>query len=349
MTVKPFAMVVLAAYLLALCFFAFRPFEPIPGKLYPKVPSATDGVVKAGAALEDPRATGLLLDRLTRTGTMSLEVLLKTASLRQGGPARIITFSNHNMSRNFTLAQEGDGLSFRLRTSETDGNGMYPHLLVPGVFVDGETQHIVVTYDGAFVRLFVDGQEHPTRIALGGDFSNWGRNHLLMVGDEAAGGRPWEGEVKRFRVFDRALGSDEVELLHGGGAVDGAVYSFPEPHGMRPLRYRNLFVHSDPIFTPWDCISNIIGFIPLALLMFVAFPSLFRKRITLVVPVLAGLGISATFELVQRGIVGRVPCLADLAYNVLGSVVGTLMVWLMLKHPRFSPMIDARGATGEYK
>lgn len=346
MILKRFPLVVLAAYLLTLCFFAFRPFEPIPGKLYPKVPPAEAGVVKAGAALEDPQATGLLLDRLTRTGTMSLEVVLKTASLGQGGPARIISFSYDTMSRNFMLGQEGNGVSFRLRTSETDGYGMLPHLLVPGVLDDDRFQHLVVTYDGALERFFVDGQEHPTRIALGGDFSNWGRDHLLTVGDEVAGGRPWEGEVKRFQLFDRALGADEVELLHEGGTVDGAVYSFPEPHGMRPLRYRNLFVHSDPMFTPWDCISNIIGFIPLAPLMFLAFPTLFKKRTALVVPVLAGLGVSLTFEAVQRGIVGRVPCLADLAYNVMGSVVGTLIVWLMLKHPRLSPMMDDGEATG---
>ncbi|VGO14820.1 hypothetical protein PDESU_03389 [Pontiella desulfatans] len=330
----------LAVYLLAIAFFAFRPFQPIHGRTYPDAAPATNGVVCAGAALEDMEGSRLLRESLAKTGRMSLEVLLKSDALGQGGPARVISLSLHTMCRNFTLGQDGNGLAFRLRTSETDGNGMYPSLLVPQVFDENRFQHFVVTYDGGLVQLFVDGVLHPQSVELQGDFSNWGKNHLLTVGDEPSGVRPWKGRVAHFSVYDRALESREVELLKAGGDVPGAVYSFPVPNAMRPLRYRNLFVNTDPFFNLGDCVANIVAFVPLAPLLCVVFLARLRKPVAVVaVPLVAGFLISGVIELLQRGIMGRVPCLADLAYNVLGTLIGCGLLWLGLKHRGVSAMM----------
>ena len=323
----------LAGYLLVLAYFAFRPFEPIPGLRYPDVAPATNGVFRAGAALEDAEGAALLLERLGESGRMSLEILLKTDSLQQGGPARIISFSRGSMCRNFTLGQSGNGLSFRLRTSETDGNGMHPSLLVPKVFDDQRFQHLAVVYDGLQVRLYIDGGLRSA-IGLTGNFDNWEPEHLLVMGDETFGGRPWEGEIKRFSIHDRALDAEEVALLRDGQEIPGAVYSYPG-EGMRPWRYRNPFCFTEPVFNARDCTANIAGFISLAPLLWLAFPGCFRKKAwVFIVPVAAGFLISGTIELLQRGISGRVPSLLDLAYNVLGAMVGSGLLWLGLKNRR---------------
>jgi len=320
----------LACYFLGLAYFAFRPFEPIPGLRYPDAAPATNGVFRAGAALEDSEGAVVLLERLGESGRMSLEILLKTDSLQQGGSARIVSFSRGPMCRNFTLGQSGNGLSFRLRTTATDSNGMHPSLLVPQVFDDQRFQHLAVVYDGSQVRLYVDGQIHSA-IGLTGNFDNWEPEHLLVMGDETFGGRPWEGVVKRFSIHDRALGTEEVVLLRDGQEIPGTVYSYPG-EGMRPWRYRNPFYFTEPVFNARDCTANIAGFIPLAPLLWLAFPGCFRKKaLVFIVPVGAGFLLSGMIELAQRGISGRVPSLVDLAYNVLGAMVGCGLLWLGLK------------------
>lgn len=284
-----------------------------------------------GAALEDQKGGEKLRKALVATGQMSLEVLLKTDSLEQGGPARIISFAFHTMSRNFTLGQDGNGLAFRLRTSETDGNGMYPSLFVPQVFTTNRFIHVVVVYDGAQVRLYVDGTLHPTSVAVQGDFSTWGKNHLFTMGDEVSGVRAWNGTIQHFNVFDRALKSGDIRKLSNGGAVSGAVYSFPDRGTMRPLKYRNLFVLADTHFMLRDCVANIIAFIPMAPLLWLAFRN--RKRIFFQA-LIAGFLISCSIEWFQRGILSRVPCLIDLAYNMLGTLLGCGLLWLGLRHCR---------------
>ena len=296
-----------------------------------------------GAALEDGDGARRLFETLSRTGNLSLVALLKTDSLEQGGPARIISLSCNGNTRNFTLGQEGNGLSFRLRTSETDDNGMVPSLTVPAVFKQEDFQHVAATYDGANVRLYVDGVLHPETIALNGDFSNWGETHLLTVGDEPGGGRPWAGQVAHFAIYDRALDAAETMLLNEGGEVPGALYAFPDPDGMRPLRYRNLFDVGASSFNADDCLANIAGFIPLATLLWLALPDRWRNlRNVWLVPLMLGFSLSGMFEFFQRGILGRVPCLIDLAYNVLGTLAGCILLWLGLKHRPRSAMMPAR-------
>ena len=319
------ARLALLAYLLSIVFFAFRPFQLIPGLRGSK----------PGGALEDGEGSRKIRTALMATNRMSLEILLKTDSLRQGGSARIVSFSRDTKSRNFTLGQEGNGLCFRLRTTETDDNGVYPSLLVQKVFDSETNQHLVITYDGAIVRLYIDGKLHPKAIALNGSFDNWGRNHLLTMGDESPGGRAWKGKIEYFSIYDRALDTTEVAVLCNGEPLSGAVYAYHNggkgEHGMHPMKYRNLFINSDSGSNPIDSIVNIVGFIPLAPLFFLVFPAGLRRRQVLAVfllPGLLGLAMSGTIEYMQRGISGRVPCLIDLMNNTLGTLLGCLLLWI---------------------
>ncbi|MEA2069602.1 MAG: hypothetical protein U9P12_10405, partial [Verrucomicrobiota bacterium] len=132
---RPVCWLLVAAYFLTLAYFAFRPFRPVPGLAYgPAGEEWRGGAVQLGegAALEETRGVSNLRKSLMASGQMSLEVLLQTDVSGQGGPARIITYSRNAMGRNFTLGQEGNGLVFRLRT--TEANGQYECLLVPQVF-----------------------------------------------------------------------------------------------------------------------------------------------------------------------------------------------------------------------
>ncbi len=311
----------LLLYLLGLGFFAFRPFQFIPGRLH-----------ESGSAMEARYHNVVALRKaLVKSGRLTLGVWLQTDSSGQGGPARIITYSRDPMSRNFTLGQSGDALVFRLRTTETEFNGQYRSLLVPGVFSDQRVQHLAVTFDGSEVRLYIDGQLHPASLELGGDFSGWGRNHQLVFGDEPAGGRPWHGNIHHVVIYDRVLDAGEIVSLWKGTSVSDPV--FQNGRNMQPLCYRNLFVTTDAPAYRWDdCIANILGFIPLAPLLWLAFPGHLKKiKCTrlLLLSVLLGLVLSGIFEFAQRSIAGRVPTLLDLVYNAFGAWGGGLMTCLM--------------------
>jgi len=93
-------------------------------------------------------------EALKKSGKFTLSVAVQTGDTSQTGPGRIVSLSVDPLHRNFTLGQEGPDLVFRLRTPFTGLNGSDPALIVPGVFSEVEKRHIVVTYDGAVLKVF---------------------------------------------------------------------------------------------------------------------------------------------------------------------------------------------------
>lgn len=334
-------------YLSIIFFFAFRPFKPICGLRYAGVPLeyGNDAVhIRTGAALEERLNASNLRQAITQSGQMSLAILLRTDSLDQSSPAQIVAYARDCMNLNFALLQKGNGLSFILRTSSPDNSGMlYTELLAPKVFRADQWQHIIVTYDGSLLRLFIDGEPCAERSGLPVRRLNWERNHALVIGDEPAGGQPWNGRIRRIAIHDRALNTEEVRQLADKGTGLGAIVCHDfrnETSGSaggsgRPerLRYRNLFIVCDPMPISWnDCIANIVGFLPLGFLIYMALPPRLERRKAIAVfliPALAGLLVSGSIEYVQRYILMRVPNVLDMVYNLTGSLLGSLSAWLV--------------------
>ena len=96
---------------------------------------------------------------LQQAGKFTLSVLVQTSDTSQTGPGRIISLSKDPYYRNFTLGQDGPDLVFRLRTPFTGFNGTKPALKVPGVFSEMQKRHIVVTYDGAVIKVYPNSGE----------------------------------------------------------------------------------------------------------------------------------------------------------------------------------------------
>jgi VanZ family protein len=341
---KAIVFVLGAAYLLTMAFFAFRPFGIISGKGYVHADMKwmEDSVyIQRDAAFEDRLNKERIRDALMMSRTMSLEAVIQSDLESYPYRTQLFGFSQQALSRNFSLMQEGNGIEFRLRTTATDQNGMLASLQVPQVFDPTRKQHLVVTYDGAAARLYVDGVLQEKYSVLRGGFDNWGINQALVIGDEPPGGYPWAGRIWRIAIYDRALGFEEVRALYESGEATDAliVYDFESgastgtlPPGLQPLHYRNLFVTTDPAaYNLHDGLFNVIGFVPLGMLVYLALPvRLERRKIiaAIVVPALVGLLASGSIEFMQRYIATRVPCLPDLYYNMTGSVLGGLLGWL---------------------
>jgi hypothetical protein len=88
---------------------------------------------------------------------LSLEVWLSVENIRQGGPARIVSYSHGTDLRNFTLGQQGTSLVMRLRTIRTDNNGVRPFLEVGNAFKPNDPTHIVVNYDYEKQTIYING------------------------------------------------------------------------------------------------------------------------------------------------------------------------------------------------
>jgi hypothetical protein len=99
-----------------------------------------------------------LYETLTTSNEITLLVAMTTPDVHQGGPARIVTYSVNAWGRNFTLGQNVNGLTFRLRTPASGGNGTDPALYTGPVLEANRTTMVTAVYDGRFSRLYVDGK-----------------------------------------------------------------------------------------------------------------------------------------------------------------------------------------------
>lgn len=328
-------------YLSVMAFFAFRPFKPIRGLQYaPADIEYEQGAVhvQRDAALEDRRNVDRVREVLSHSGQLSLDVVLQTDSLDQFGVANIFSLARNSMNRNFSLAQEGNALVFRLRTTETDHGCLRSSLVVPQVFEPNHKLHIAVTYDGEVTSLYVDGELFAESKELRGGFSNWDYDHLLVIGDLPPGGDGWAGRIWNITLYDRALNADEVGRLLRGKSVNGAVLTYDfgsvpvDPGSLRPLRYRNLFlVHDETAYSMGDCIFNIAGFVPLGMFVYLMLPLRMERRkliAAVVLPAFVGALAGSTIEFLQQYILNRVPCAPDLVYNLTGALIGGLLAWL---------------------
>lgn len=174
-----------------------------------------EGIVIASGSAAKIRNACQASDELT------VEVWVTPDNGTQFGPARIVTYSQDTLERNFTLGQGNfdgaAGWAGRARTTVTNASG------VPEVFYDGsvatELSHVVFTRSsGGTSTLFLDGLEIQ-QLAVGGDFSVWSdsASHQFAWGNEITLDRDWAGTFHLVAVYGRALSDQEVAQNFAAG------------------------------------------------------------------------------------------------------------------------------------
>jgi glycopeptide antibiotics resistance protein len=109
-------------------------------------------------------ARKLSADRFSAHSELTVEVWVAPADLSQGGPARILSYSKDPYHRNFTLAQQGGNIVFRLRTPVSGLNGINPELRTRNQPLSSGIQHLVVTYHEGIETLYLDGVRHAEEL-----------------------------------------------------------------------------------------------------------------------------------------------------------------------------------------
>jgi ferric-dicitrate binding protein FerR (iron transport regulator) len=149
-----------------------------------------------------------LLEACRRSGELTVECALQTESLRQHGPARIVTFSTDSGNYNFTLGHEDDRLTLRLQTADGNGNKQLSEVGLCHL-PDTQRHHVVLTYRDGLTVCYLDGEKVYENNSIRGDFSTWTPQHLLL-GNEWTGDRAWTGVIRGVAIYSRFLTEDEV-------------------------------------------------------------------------------------------------------------------------------------------
>jgi hypothetical protein len=150
-------------------------------------------------------------EKLLQGSGFSIEVWVRPDSDSQDGPARIVSYSLNPSYRNFTLAQQGQDLIMRMRTENTDPNGIKPMLSIKDIFSHPKPLHIVVSYNFQQQKVYVNGRMRVASAIPGGDFKNWDYRYRLVLGNEATGDRPWLGKISYVAIYNTPLDAREVQ------------------------------------------------------------------------------------------------------------------------------------------
>lgn len=149
---------------------------------------------------------------LTSSNEFSIEVWLNPQSTTQTGPARIISYSEDGNNRNFTLGQEGSSYVVRIRTTETDLNGL-PQISTEENSVELKLTHLVFNRDSLGVcKLFIDGEEVVSE-ERAGTLENWNSDYLISLSNEFNSSdvnRFWLGKYYLAAFYSTALSTEEV-------------------------------------------------------------------------------------------------------------------------------------------
>ncbi len=170
--------------------------------------------VATGRAIATADSSRKLFDRIgvQNGGSQgySLEMWIANANTTQDGPARIMSYSRSNGSRNFMLGQNLYQYIIRNRAflEESNNNGS-PDMETYDVDQDAQStlQHITVTYDQlAGRRIYVDGRwtEDEDPIAAG-RLWNWDPSHRLVLGNEVTNERQWIGQIRFAAIYEMPL------------------------------------------------------------------------------------------------------------------------------------------------
>jgi VanZ family protein len=311
----------------------------------------------APGIIRSPSPPNGLAASLKKGTGLTLEVWAAASDSKQGGPARIVSYSKDTGSRNFTLGQQGRDLIMRLRTARTGDNGTNPQAVVKDVVASKALKHIVVTYDFSRQTIYIDGRRHLRAAIPGGDFSNWDSGHDLLLGNETTGNRPWLGRLSLVAIYDRALTPGEIRRRFDAGPTagpkvrphaNGAIATFDLAHKGEPIADLNgtraelnlwmpsYFIQAGREFLEWpepmipsslsdsiEIAANVSLFVPLGLLVYLACIARWGRGRTSILFTLSVGGCSTlSLEVAQWFLPGRASSARDVVANLVGTALG---------------------------
>lgn len=284
-------------------------------------------------------------------GGITIDISLTSNKINQTGPARIISYSYGNNLRNFTLGQQGEDLIFRLRTNNSNFNGL-PEIVAKNVFSELNHLRIIITYDFTEYRIYINGNLLLSGERIG-DFSNWDPSYFYMLGNEISSDRAWLGKIYKIAIYNQPVNlemtndmdnTEDIKHLSNKDLV--SLYVFNEGTGKiirdtSEMKYtgdldipKTIYYGVTPqktflsplVFNNFKDLSiNIIIFIPLGIFLYlniskfnISIPRLFFFVF------ISGVLFSLTIESLQAFLITRNSSTTDVLTNSFGMILGIL-------------------------
>ena len=105
--------------------------------------------------------------------------------------------------------------------------------------------------------------------------------------------------------------------------------------GLSPFAFINL--QPQRYWTGFDVMVNVVGYMPLGVLMVLSLHPLVRRAWAVLVASVGGILVSGTMEVVQNFLPSRVPSNLDLLTNSVGCMAGAVLGLLFALPPRRRP------------
>ena len=170
----------------------------------------------SGRALASAADSQKLSDMIVAGNAFTIEAWITPDNNAQDGPARIVSYSEDAGNRNFTLGQNAIYYNLRNAQSNTNANGE-PNLEQLDPQVATALTHVVATYDSTGRKIYINGQlsieENGNNITL-----DWVANQQLVLGNEVAVDRLWQGVFHLVAIHSSALTAAEVQQNFDAGA-----------------------------------------------------------------------------------------------------------------------------------
>ncbi len=198
-----------------------RLFYPLVAEGNTRINAAAAMILDGGRIRPEPAddADRDLLRACWRSGELTVDCVLQAESVRQHGPARIVTFSTDSDNYNFTLGHEDDRLTMRLHTADENGNKQLSEIGLCHL-PDTQPHHVVFCYRDGLTVCYLDGEQVHEHNSIRGDFSTWTPQHLLL-GNEWTGDRAWSGVIRGVAIYSRFLTEEEARGTSAKAASGG--------------------------------------------------------------------------------------------------------------------------------
>ena len=170
----------------------------------------------SGRALASEADSRKLFDMIAPVNEYTVEAWVVPDNNAQDGPARIVSYSQDGQVRNFTLGQNAIYYQLRNRSSDTDNNGT-PALEQLNPQIATSLTHVVATYDSTGRKIYINGQLSIEE-NLNGITLNWLDTQRLVLGNEVAVERLWQGVFNMVAIHNKALTAAEVQQNFDAGA-----------------------------------------------------------------------------------------------------------------------------------
>ncbi|MEM8955438.1 MAG: DUF1592 domain-containing protein [Verrucomicrobiota bacterium] len=185
----------------------------------PKAVTQRNGglTVSGKTTILTPKSASRLSSTIKESGVLTIETWITPADKLQEGPARIITLSEGNSDRLFTLGHDKDVFDVRFRTSQTNKNGTPSTSSPESTPVSKSLTHVVFTREqNGNTRLFIDGKQVSQK-TIAGSLDPWAQPFRLGLANESNGQRPWHGTYHLVALYSRALSPGEVTARFRAG------------------------------------------------------------------------------------------------------------------------------------